>query len=109
MAAARVIGKYNSTHMPSWHLSLVFAHVMMLTIIRGNFGEEIVDENFRFTNARRRSNSSSISHHVGDLKSKFDFNEPEPVFEESLHGPIHEDGEDLAKTDSSDSGRSSSV
>jgi hypothetical protein len=75
----------------------------------GNFGEDIADEDFRFTNTRRRSNSSSISHHFGDLKTKFDFNEPEPVFEESLHGPVDDDGEELSKTASSDSGRSSSV
>jgi hypothetical protein len=81
----------------------------MANYIRGNFGDEITGEDFRFNNARRRSNSSSLSHHVGDLKTKFDFNEPEPVFEESIHGPINEDGEELAKTDSSESGRSSSV
>jgi hypothetical protein len=72
----------------------------------GGFGEEVMDENFRFTNARRRSNSSSFSHHVSDLKSKFEVNEPEPVFEESLHGPVEDDADELTKTDSSESGRS---
>ncbi|KFA46337.1 hypothetical protein S40293_06970 [Stachybotrys chartarum IBT 40293] len=72
----------------------------------GSFGEEVVDENFKFTNARRRSNSSSFSHHISDLKSKFEVNEPEPVFEESLHGPLDEDVDDLIKTDTSESGRS---
>ncbi|KAM0429314.1 hypothetical protein ACHAPT_006529 [Fusarium lateritium] len=78
---------------------------------RGNWGtvnDDIADEDFTFTNARRRSNSSSFSHHVSDFKTKFEVNEPEPVFEESVHGPEEEDHEDLTKTDSSESGRSSS-
>ncbi|KAM0341809.1 hypothetical protein ACHAPQ_000359 [Fusarium lateritium] len=77
---------------------------------RGNWGtvnDDIADEQFTFTNSRRRSNSSSFSHHVSDFKTKFEVNEPEPVFEESLHGPEEEDHEDLTKTDSSESGRSS--
>lgn len=70
--------------------------------------DEIVDQDFRFTNARRRSNSSSLSHHIGDLKTKFEVNEQEPVFEESLHGPSpDETGDELSKTASSESGRSS--
>ncbi|KAG8676973.1 hypothetical protein FPOAC1_002984 [Fusarium poae] len=77
---------------------------------RGNWGtvnDDIAGEQFTFTNTRRRSNSSSFSH-VADFKTKFEVNEPEPVFEESLHGPEEEDHEDLTKTDSSESGRSSS-
>ncbi|KAL6921705.1 hypothetical protein FSHL1_005673 [Fusarium sambucinum] len=77
---------------------------------RGNWGtvnDDIAGEQFTFTNTRRRSNSSSFSH-VTDFKTKFEVNEPEPVFEESLHGPEEEDHEDLTKTDSSESGRSSS-
>ncbi|KAI0601487.1 hypothetical protein F4775DRAFT_589266 [Biscogniauxia sp. FL1348] len=72
----------------------------------GNAGEEVVDENFNFTNARRRSNSSGYSNHLKDFKTKFEFNEPEPVFEESVHGPeIDED--DLAKADTTSSSGSS--
>lgn len=71
----------------------------------GNTGEEVVDEPFNFTNARRRSNSSGISNHSEHLKTKWEINEPEPVFEESLHGPEMED-EDLAKTESSSTGGS---
>jgi hypothetical protein len=78
------------------------------TTCRGTVNDDIADEQFTFTNTRRRSNSSSFSHHVSDLKTKFEVNEPEPVFEESLHGPEEEDHEDLSKTDSSESGRSSS-
>lgn len=75
----------------------------------GTFGDDVADQPFRFANTRRRSNSSSISHHMGDLKTKFEVNEPEPVFEESLHGPLEDDdqADDLSKTDTSESGRSS--
>jgi hypothetical protein len=66
---------------------------------RGNVGDEVVDEGFNFANARRRSNSSSISG-LENLKTKFEINEPEPVFEESMHGP--EDQEE--KTESSSNG-----
>ncbi|PHH76207.1 hypothetical protein CDD83_4305 [Cordyceps sp. RAO-2017] len=72
----------------------------------GNFGEEVMDEDFRFTNARRRSNSSSLSHHIGDFKTKFEVNEPEPVFEETVHGAADETSDELSKTDSSESGGS---
>ncbi|KAK3328354.1 hypothetical protein B0T19DRAFT_188291 [Cercophora scortea] len=71
--------------------------------IRGGAGEEVVDEPFNFTNARRRSNSSGILAHPESLKTKFEFNEPEPVFEESM-GPEADD--DLHKTDTSSSGGS---
>lgn len=64
----------------------------------------MIDEPFNFANARRRSNSSTLSSHIDNLKSKFEFNEPEPVFEESLHGPDSEHEEDLTKTESSSSG-----
>lgn len=76
---------------------------------RGNVGEEVMDENFHFANARRRSNSSTLSHHIADFKTKFEVNEPEPVFEESVHGPVDENGDELSKTDSSESGASTST
>jgi hypothetical protein len=68
---------------------------------RGNVGDEVVDENFNFANARRRSNSSSLSGSLENFKTKFEVNEPEPVFEESM-GPEDEE----AKTESSSSGTS---
>jgi hypothetical protein len=37
-------------------------------------------------NPRRRSNSST--HVLKDFKTKFETVEPEPVFEEGVHGPI---------------------
>jgi len=73
----------------------------------GNFGDEVMDENFHFANARRRSNSSTFSHHIADFKTKFEVNEPEPVFEESVHGPLDENGEEMSKSDTSESGVSS--
>jgi hypothetical protein len=100
----------------NYHLPIIIPTMTMLFMInwrvcfwtyRGGFGEEVVDEDFSFTNARRRSNSSSISHHISDFKTKFEVNDPEPVFEESVHGPVDENGDDLSKTDSSESGRSS--
>lgn len=71
---------------------------------RGNPGEEVIDEGFNLAKARRRSNSSSFTTDPVSLKSKFEVNEPEPVFEENLHGPTGED--DLAKTETSSSGSS---
>lgn len=66
---------------------------------RGNAGEEVYDQGFNMANARRRSNSSSFGNNLHDFKTKFDVNEPEPVFEESLHGPE----EEMAKTETSSS------
>jgi len=57
----------------------------------GNAGDEIVDQPFNLVNARRRSNSSGFSTHLENFKTKFEVNEPEPVFEESVHGPENED------------------
>lgn len=69
----------------------------------GNAGEEVVDEpSFNFANARRRSNSSTLSSYSEHFKTKFEINEPEPVFEESLHGPeMVAAAEDDAKTETS--------
>lgn len=71
---------------------------------RGNAGDEVIDEGFNFANARRRSNSSSFTTDPASLKSKFEVNDPEPVFEESIHGPTED--EELAKTETSSSGGS---
>lgn len=73
----------------------------------GSTGEEVVDEDFNFMNARRRSNSSTYSTHLKDFKTKFEINEPEPVFEESIHGPEPEDDNLLSKTETSSSAGSS--
>lgn len=43
------------------------------------------------TNARRRSNSSSYSAGLKDFKTKFEHIEPDPVFEEDIHGPEAEE------------------
>lgn len=81
-------------------------HYADLHVTRGSAGEEVVDENFNFSNARRRSNSSSYSNHK-ELKTKFEINELEPVFDESLHGPEPEDETALFKTETSSSTGSS--
>lgn len=84
-----------------------FYNVSLLTYTtssnRGSVGEEVIDQNFRFTNARRRSNSFS-HHNLSDFKTKFEVNEMDPLYDESLHGPIDEEnGDDLSKTDSTES------
>ncbi|CAJ2503041.1 Uu.00g104350.m01.CDS01 [Anthostomella pinea] len=76
----------------------------------GEPGEEIVDMpdfNYNFTHSRRRSNSSGgFSSHL-DMRSKFEVNDVEPVFEETLHGPTGEDDDHLTKTDTASSSGSS--
>lgn len=47
------------------------------------------DYGYNFTNARRRSNSSTQG--LTDFKTKFETVEPDPVFEEELHGPALEE------------------
>ncbi|TVY56531.1 hypothetical protein LCER1_G001802 [Lachnellula cervina] len=49
-------------------------------------GEEVQDEGFNLTNARRRSNSSSYTAGLKDFKTKFEHVEADPVFEEDIHG-----------------------
>lgn len=74
----------------------------------GTPGDESQDYGYNFTNARRRSNSSSHGHAIGDFKTKFEAVEADPVFEEEYHGAAKEDaGVDehlgLEKGDSADS------
>ncbi|KAI9785782.1 MAG: hypothetical protein M1839_008799 [Geoglossum umbratile] len=56
----------------------------------GREGDEIEDYNYNMTNPRRRSNSNTVV--SKDFKTKFEAVDPEPVFEEELHGPMR--GED---------------
>jgi hypothetical protein len=53
---------------------------------RGKEGDELEDYAYNMANARRRSNSSTFT--AKDFKTKFETIEPEPVFEEELHGPM---------------------
>ncbi|KAI4256215.1 MAG: hypothetical protein LQ352_002172 [Teloschistes flavicans] len=80
---------------------------------RGTPGEEGQDYGYKFTNARRRSNSSSHGHTISDFKTKFEAVEPEPMFEEEYHGPQGDDTEDehmrLEKAETADSTSSASV
>jgi len=82
----------------------------------GNAGEEIADQgNFHMFHARRRSNGNILD--LSEFVTKFDVNEPEPVFDENLHGPIvteadaegveHADGAELTKSETASSTSSS--
>lgn len=53
-------------------------------------------------NPRRRSNSMT-AHNMKDFKTKFETIDPEPVFEEELHGPRAEDYADLEKMSTGES------
>jgi hypothetical protein len=64
-------------------------------------GDEVEDIAPNMANARRRSNSST--HNLNDFKTKFEIIDPEPVFEEELHGPM---GEELEKQSTTSSDRS---
>lgn len=109
MVAARVIGK--DLEIKVHYLN---ANANVSSFLRGGFAEEVKDHSdFRFTNTRRRSNSSLLSHHISEFKTKFDVNDTEPVFEEHIHGPLEEEddddvADDSSKTDASESGGSSS-
>lgn len=62
------------------------------------------DYGYTFTNQRRRSNSSNQV--LSDFKTKFETNEPDPVFQEEVHGPLHSEPEDslaLEKESTTDS------
>ncbi|PGH03826.1 hypothetical protein GX51_03814 [Blastomyces parvus] len=55
----------------------------------GRSGDEVHDYGYTFTNARRRSNSSTQG--LAEFKTKFETIEADPVFEEEIHGPLQED------------------
>ncbi|KAH9900211.1 hypothetical protein F4778DRAFT_740697 [Xylariomycetidae sp. FL2044] len=83
---------------------------------KGNWGtigdevaDQVADQAFHLSYARRRSNSSGYSTNLNDFKTKFEVNDVEPVFEESIHGPevTDEDEGILTKTESSSSAGSS--
>jgi len=69
----------------------------------GREGDEIEDYSYNLANARRRSNSST--HQLKDFKTKFETIEPEPVFEEELHGPV--DGGEVDRVSTTSSGTKS--
>ena len=71
-------------------------------IYRGGPCEEVADEDINWNHLRRRSNSFGVNHHLEHFKTKFEVNEPEPVFEEELHGaPSATDDDVLTKTETS--------
>jgi len=72
---------------------------------RGNWGgpgDEVLDEQFTFTNPRRRSNSFGYSNNLLAFKTKFDINETDPVFEEGIHGPESDEGDAESRADTAD-------
>jgi hypothetical protein len=60
---------------------------------RGNAGSEVQDQDFHLYHARRHSNGKILDLSV--FATKFDQNEPEPVFDETLHGPAKEEDEEV--------------
>jgi hypothetical protein len=66
----------------------------------GHPGDEVDDLPYNLNNARRRSNSST---HTGlkDFTTKFETIEPEPVFEEELHGAASGDADKESTTSNS--------
>lgn len=68
---------------------------------RGHPGDEAQDYGYNIASSRRRSNSAATPTDLGDFKTKFELDD-EPVFEESLHGPLPEDDatEDTAESTS---------
>ena len=71
-------------------------------------GEEVVDTGYTMAYPRRRSNSSSYSAGLKDFKTKFEQIDPEPVFEEGVHGPEEDElvHSSTMQTESSESGAS---
>ena len=80
---------------------------MELNPPRGQSGVEVQDYGYTFTNARRRSNSSTQG--LTEFRTKFEKVEPEPVFEEQLHGPSDVTGanDPVTKIESSSSSNDS--
>ncbi|KAI4156580.1 MAG: hypothetical protein L6R39_001090 [Caloplaca ligustica] len=78
----------------------------------GHPGEEGQDYGYKFTNARRRSNSSSLGHDISNFKTKFETVESDPMFEEDFHGARDEDADEhmgLEKAESAESTSAASV
>lgn len=76
-------------------------------VCRGHLGEEKDDYGYTFANSRRYSNSSS--HDIKEFRSKFEAIEPEPVYEEAIHGPLPDSDETvLSKSNTTVSTSSSS-
>ncbi|PNS14103.1 hypothetical protein CAC42_6616 [Sphaceloma murrayae] len=57
----------------------------------GKQGDELEDYDYNLTKPRRRSNSFSAAAGHNTFKTKFEAVEPEPVFEEDIHGPEVDD------------------
>ncbi|MCJ1255601.1 hypothetical protein MMC24_003418 [Lignoscripta atroalba] len=77
----------------------------------GRSGDEMQDYGYKFTNTRRRSNSSGQG--LGEFKTKFEAAETDPVFEEQYHGAAggveEEENLSLEKEESAESTSGASV
>jgi hypothetical protein len=93
----------NPSPTPSYKLN---KQLTTITQNRGREGDEIEDYAYNLTNPRRRSNSSTHALGLKDFKTKFETIEPEPVFEEELHGPgvVTATAADLDKQSTTSSG-----
>ncbi|KAL4789024.1 hypothetical protein BDV19DRAFT_40458 [Aspergillus venezuelensis] len=89
--------------------SLFLQEYALMPLNRGRSGDEVQDYEYSFMNSRRHSNSSMQE--TSGFKTKFETVEPEPVFEEDMHGPPTEtliDKTPVAKVESTSSGTSGS-
>jgi hypothetical protein len=73
-------------HLSRHIVGVLYETVTDVSICRGRPTDEIDESTYNLTNARRRSNSSTHAHDMKNFKTKFETVEPEPVFEEELHG-----------------------
>ena len=105
---AKAIGSLTLAQLTSLLLNL--AELIICIAYRGSPGAESQDYGYKFTNSRRRSNSSSHGHDINGFKTKFEHIEADPVFEEE-YGPSKEDMEELTqeKSESADSISTASV
>ena len=74
---------------------------------RGKDGDELEDYAYNPTKPRRRSNSFSAAPGHNVIKTKFEHIEPEPVFEEELHGPSADDMAGYEELEKSSTGSAS--
>lgn len=95
----------------NWSVSSVQREIYLSNILsRGRSGDEMQDCDYKFTNTRRRSNSSTQG--LADFSTKFEAIDPEPVFEEGFHGVsdmLTENESTVTKVDSTSSNTDSEI
>ncbi|KAG8631089.1 hypothetical protein KVT40_000229 [Elsinoe batatas] len=98
------VGLVNGTAGPEEHLPRYFSKSGYVDVDpkstkkqgsgKGNWGkqgDELEDYDYNLTKPRRRSNSFSAAPGHNTYRTKFETIEPEPVFEEDIHGPEADD------------------